>query len=91
MTCWGSAAAPYKSPSVLLPMPAVIFGSIDMSLVSFMIKATKGAAAGVAVLTALPVFGAVGTITAAGLAVGAILGGTAGVFDGVQETAAKRS
>jgi hypothetical protein len=60
-----------------------------MSLVSIMFKAAKGAAAGVALLTVLPVFGAVGTITAAGLAVGSILGAIAGVFDGMRETAAK--
>jgi hypothetical protein len=57
-----------------------------MSLVSIFVKATKGAAAGVAVITALPFFGAVGTITAAGLAVGSLIGGIAGIADGLQES-----
>lgn len=52
-----------------------------MSLVNALWNVAKGAAAGVAVITALPVFGAVGTITATGLAVGSIVGGLAGAYD----------
>ena len=49
-----------------------------MSLVDFCWGVAKGAAAGVAVVTALPVAGAVGTITAAGASVA---GGVAGAAD----------
>ena len=42
---------------------------------------TKGALAGVALVTALPVFGAVGAVTAAGAAVGALIGGGRALSD----------
>lgn len=57
-----------------------------MSFVSGLVKIAKGAAVGVAAVTALPVFGAVGTITAVGLTVGAVIGAVAGVVDEVFET-----
>jgi len=56
-----------------------------MGFVRGVAKAAAGAGAGVALLTALPVFGAVGAITAAGLVVGAGLGAAAGVADEVIE------
>lgn len=56
-----------------------------MSFVRGLVKVAAGAGAGVAVVTALPVFGAVGTITAAGLVVGSLLGAAAGVVDEVTE------
>lgn len=52
-----------------------------MRFVVLLKNVALGATAGVAVLTALPVFGAVGTITTAGAVVGSLLGGMAGVLD----------
>ena len=52
-----------------------------MSMVRGLIKVAEGAAIGVAALTALPIFGAVGTITATGVAVGTIVGAVAGIID----------
>ncbi len=52
-----------------------------MGFVSGLLKVVTGAAAGVAAVAALPVFGAVGTITATGVAVGSVLGAAAGVAD----------
>lgn len=60
-----------------------------MSLVRGLAKAAAGAGAGVALITALPVFGAVGAITTVGLVVGSVLGATAAVADEVLE--AKRN
>ncbi len=54
-----------------------------MGFISGLVKVAVGAAAGVAAVTALPLFGAVGTITALGTVVGSILGGGAGVADEV--------
>lgn len=56
-----------------------------MSFLNVMVKATIGAAAGVALVTALPVFGAVGAITATGLAVGSSGGAAAGAADAINE------
>lgn len=56
-----------------------------MGFVRGLMKVAAGAGAGVAVVTALPVFGAVGAITAAGLVVGSLLGAAAGVADEVLE------
>jgi hypothetical protein len=56
-----------------------------MGLVSGMLKAATGAAAGVALITALPVFGAVGVITATGMAVGSVIGAAAGITEEVME------
>lgn len=52
-----------------------------MPFISGLSKVAKGAAIGVAAVTALPLFGAAGTITAAGIAVGALVGAVAGVAD----------
>ena len=52
-----------------------------MSMVRGLIKVAEGAVIGVAALTALPIFGAVGTITATGVAVGSIVGAFAGIID----------
>ena len=54
-----------------------------MGMVSGLTKVAKGAVVGVAAITALPVFGAVGAITATGVAVGAIIGAVAGIADEV--------
>lgn len=56
-----------------------------MSFVRGLVKVAAGAGAGVAVVTALPIFGAVGAITATGLVVGSLLGAAAGVADEVTE------
>lgn len=56
-----------------------------MGYVSSLIKVASGAGAGIAVVTALPVFGAVGAITATGIAVGSIVGAVAGVADELKE------
>jgi hypothetical protein len=45
-------------------------GSVAMGFVTGLFKVVAGAAAGVAAVTALPVFGALGAITATGVAVG---------------------
>ena len=57
-----------------------------MSFVRGSIKVATGAGAGIAVVTALPVFGAIGAITATGLVIGSILGVAAGLADTVLET-----
>jgi hypothetical protein len=62
-----------------------------MSIIRILAKAAAGAGAGVALLTALPVFGAVGTITAAGLVVGSLLGATAGATEEVLEAKKKKA
>lgn len=56
-----------------------------MKLVPLIRNVSLGASAGVALLTALPVFGAVGTITAAGAVIGSVVGGMAGVLDAWRE------
>jgi hypothetical protein len=57
-----------------------------MGFISGLLKITKGAAIGVATVTALPIFGAVGTITAVGIAVGVMVGAAAVVADKVMES-----
>ena len=52
-----------------------------MGIVSGLLKAAAGAASGVALVTALPIFGAVGAITAADLAVGSVLGAGAEITE----------
>lgn len=52
-----------------------------MSFLDTLQDVVKGAAVGVAALTALPVFGAAGTITAAGVAVGSVIGAGAALAD----------
>jgi hypothetical protein len=44
-----------------------------------------GATAGVGAVIALPIFGAVGTITAAGVVVGSLVGAAAGVADSIMD------
>ena len=55
-----------------------------MKIVSLLKNVALGASAGVAVLTALPLFGAVGTLTTAGAVVGSLIGGVAGALDSVR-------
>ncbi len=55
-----------------------------MKFVGLLKNVALGAAAGVAVLTALPVFGAVGTLSGAGALVGSLVGGVAGLVDTVR-------
>jgi hypothetical protein len=55
-----------------------------MNIVSLLKNVALGASAGVAVLTALPLFGAVGTLTTAGAVVGSLIGGMAGALDSVR-------
>lgn len=56
-----------------------------MSFVNGLLTIAKGAAAGVSVGVALPVFGAVGTITATGIAVTSLAGAALGAADAVNE------
>lgn len=60
-----------------------------MGMVRALTKIAKGSIVGVAAITALPVFGAVGAITATGLIVGAVVGAVAGVADEVYEVKSK--
>ncbi len=55
-----------------------------MKIVALLKNVALGASAGVAVLTALPLFGAVGTLTTAGAVVGSLVGGMAGLLDTVR-------
>lgn len=52
-----------------------------MKFVDVFKNVAVGATAGVALLTVLPIFGAVGTLSAAGQIVGSLAGGAAGLFD----------
>ena len=52
-----------------------------MSFLGALQKIVIGAPLGVLAVVALPVFGAVGTITAAGIAVGSVIGAVGGVID----------
>ena len=56
-----------------------------MSFVSGLINIVKGATAGVAVGVALPVFGAVGAISATGLAITSVAGAVLGAADSVEK------
>jgi len=51
-----------------------------------LVKITAGAAAGVAAGVALPVFGAVGTITAVGVTVTSLVGGALGAADAYEKS-----
>ena len=62
-----------------------------MGFVRVLFKAAAGAGAGVALITALPVFGAVGAISAAGLVVGSLLGATAGAAEEVLEAKKRKA
>lgn len=52
-----------------------------MAFVKSLFNVVAGAGACVAAATALPIFGAVGTITATGIAVASVVGGVCGVAD----------
>lgn len=52
-----------------------------MTFVGILKRVAVGAPVGIVALTALPIFGVVGTISAAGIAVGSLLGAAAGVAD----------
>ena len=52
-----------------------------MSFLGALTKIVIGAPLGVLAVTALPIFGVVGAITATGVAVGATVGAAAGVAD----------
>ena len=54
-----------------------------MSAVEFLGNAAKAAGAGVALVAAVPVFGAIGTVTATGAAVGSAIGVAAAAIDAV--------
>ena len=53
-----------------------------MSYTNILLNIAKGAGAGVLAITALPLFGAVGAITATGVVVGSLIGGATGAADG---------
>ncbi len=55
-----------------------------MKIVTLLKNVALGASAGVALLTALPLFGAVGTLSTAGAVVGSLVGGVAGALDSVR-------
>lgn len=57
-----------------------------MSFLGMLGKVVEGAAIGVATVTALPVFGAVGTITAAGVVVGTTIGAAAAIADEIKNS-----
>jgi len=56
-----------------------------MSAVEFLGNAAKAAATGVALVAAVPVFGAIGTVTATGAAVGSAIGVAAAAIDAASE------
>lgn len=56
-----------------------------MGFFDFVEDVAKGAAAGVALVAALPVCGAVGTVTACGAVVGSVVGAAAMVADHLSE------
>lgn len=56
-----------------------------MSFVDGLLNVVKGAAAGAAVVVALPVFGVVGAATTTGLAVGSVIGAGLGVVDSIND------
>jgi hypothetical protein len=56
-----------------------------MSFLGALQKIVIGAPLGVLAVVALPVFGAVGTITAVGIAVGSVLGAAGGVMDELKD------
>lgn len=62
-----------------------------MNYVATLGKIAKGSAAGVVLVTALPVFGAVGAITATGIAVGSVIGATAALLDEFQSNPSVQS
>ena len=55
-----------------------------MTFLGTLKKIAIGAPLGLLAITMLPIFGAVGTITAAGVAVGSVIGAVGGVIDEAQ-------
>ena len=62
-----------------------------MGFLGALTKVAIGAGIGVTAVTCLPVFGAVGAITTAGIAVGSIVGAGAGIADEIKEEIEKDS
>jgi hypothetical protein len=56
-----------------------------MSFIDTLKNIATGAAAGVLVVTALPIFGAIGAVTATGAAIGSVAGGLAGLVDSLED------
>lgn len=56
-----------------------------MAMIDVLKHIAQGAGVGVAVVTALPVFGAVGTATGVGVAVGATVGALCGLADSLNQ------
>lgn len=56
-----------------------------MGYVDTLTKVALGAGAGVVAVTALPIFGVAGTITATGVAVGSLVGAAAGLADAAEK------
>ena len=61
------------------------YGNKTMSFLNTLESIAKGATTGVIVVTALPVFGAAGVITATGVAVGSTVGALAAYIDKMNE------
>lgn len=57
-----------------------------MGFVNGLLKVVAGSATGVAAVVASPLFGVVGTITAAGIVFGSVVGAAAAVADEVSES-----
>jgi len=62
-----------------------------MGFLGALTKVAIGTGLGVAAVTCLPVFGAVGAITTAGIAVGSVVGASAGLADEIKEEVEKNS
>lgn len=58
----------------------------EMSLVETLKSMAHGVPYGIALITVLPVFGPVGVITAAGVAVGSTIGAAAGLADQINKS-----
>jgi hypothetical protein len=56
-----------------------------MGFVSGLLKIATGVGVGIATVAALPVLGAVGTVSAAGAVVGSVVGGVAGAIDAIND------
>lgn len=56
-----------------------------MSFINTLEDIATGAIAGVVVVTALPIFGVAGTVTAAGSAFGSVVGGVFGFLDSMDD------
>lgn len=56
-----------------------------MSFINTLQSIAKGATVGVLAVTALPIFGAVGVVTATGVVVGSIVGAAAALVDEIEK------